>query len=135
MNPDGNRPHKPGMGGGNMSDMTVATTILNQMGGKRFVFMTGVKSLFAQNNSLFMKLPRNSSKANRLCIKLDLGRDLYVMRFYRQTGGTYDMKNHVYREIKEKDVKVLDGVFCDQLEEIFRDVTGLETRMPKIIWA
>ena len=34
---------------------------------------------------------------------------------------------------KYQEVKKLTGVYCDQLREIFRDETGLETRIPKII--
>ena len=34
---------------------------------------------------------------------------------------------------KYQEVKKLTGVYCDQLGEMFRDETGLETRIPRII--
>ena len=34
---------------------------------------------------------------------------------------------------KYQEVKKLTGLYCDQLGEMFRDETGLETRIPRII--
>ena len=65
-----------------MTDKQVATTILQQLGGKRFIFMTGIKDFFTNGDDLCMKLGRNASKANQLQIKYDYGTDLYIMRFF-----------------------------------------------------
>ncbi len=52
----------------------------------------------------------------------DEGADLYDLRFYRQS------MNHKTFEVKTKDIKTYEGVYCDMLEDIFTDVTGLYTR-------
>lgn len=51
--------------------MSVAETILQQLGGQRFTAMTGSKNYLADGNSLRMTLAKNHSKANRLAITLD----------------------------------------------------------------
>ena len=46
--------------------MTVANTILNQLGGNQFLAMTGCKNLLGFENGLQMRIPKNGSKARRL---------------------------------------------------------------------
>ena len=53
-----------------MADMTVANEILRQLGGNKFLVMTGANHLIGDTYSLSMKLPRNMSKANSLTIEL-----------------------------------------------------------------
>ena len=48
--------------------MTVANTILNQLGGNQFLAMTGCKNLLGFENGLQMRIPKNGSKANFLKI-------------------------------------------------------------------
>ena len=38
---------------------TIATTILQQLGGSRFIAMTGAKNLVAEENALIFRLPEN----------------------------------------------------------------------------
>jgi hypothetical protein len=95
--------------------MEIATTILNQLGGKRFIVMTGSKNFVTtQKGGLLMKLSRNASGAQYLKIELN-GSDLYEMEFYSVRGV----------EIKQK--AEFNGVYCDQLTEVFESVTGLYT--------
>ena len=63
----------------------IAKTILQQIGGRRFVAMTGSKDFIDMGNGLRMCLARNKTSANRLDIIYDAGLDLYNMRFYRRT--------------------------------------------------
>ncbi len=112
--------------------MSVPAIILEQLGGRRFIVMTGSRDFIGDGNTLRMSLARNSSGANRLEITLN-GLDLYDMRFYRRTGGKMNTKTYEISPVKEKDIKFYHDVWCDQLEELFREVTGLETRMPQII--
>jgi hypothetical protein len=95
--------------------MEVAKTILSQLGGKRFIMMTGSSNFIQLDNGLGMKLKRNTSKANYLRIKLT-SMDDYLVEFVKITAK--DMKV----------VKTYEGVYCDQLEDIFTDATGLYTR-------
>ena len=103
-------------------DNQVAKIILQQIGGRRFVAMTGSHDLINLGNGLRMSLSRNKTSANRLEIIYDEGSDIYDLRFYRQSI------NHKTFEVKTKDIKTIDGVYCDMLEDIFTDVTGLYTR-------
>lgn len=72
--------------------MSVAETILQQLGGQRFTAMTGSKNYLADGNSLRMTLAKNHSKANRLTITLDEATDTYRMRFYKYTAGRLNKK-------------------------------------------
>lgn len=103
-------------------DNQVAKIILQQIGGRRFVAMTGSHDFINLGNGLRMSLSRNKTSANRLEIIYDEGADLYNLRFYRQS---FSKKTF---EVKTKDIKTYEGVYCDMLEEIFTDVTGLYTR-------
>ena len=103
-------------------DNTIATTILEQLGGRRFMVMTGIRKFHTNNgDDLCMKIGRNKSKANHLRIEYDYNEDLYIMRFLRITKSQ-----------KITEVRTFEGVYCDQLEELFREITGLETRMLRI---
>ena len=64
---------------------TIARTILEQIGGKRFAVMTGSRDFVDMGNGLRMSLARNKTSANRLDIIYDAGTDLYNMRFFRKT--------------------------------------------------
>lgn len=102
-------------------DNQIAVTILQQIGGHRFVAMTGSHDFINLGNGLRMSLSRNKTSANRLEIIYDEGADLYNVRFYRQS------MNHKTFEVTTKDIEKIEGVYCDMLEDIFTDVTGLYT--------
>lgn len=101
----------------------VARTILQQIGGKRFIAMTGCSNLIDMGNGLRMNISRNKTSANRLEIILDECTDTYTMRFYRHT---FSKKTF---EVSTKDIALLEGIYCDMLEEIFTSTTGLYTRL------
>lgn len=102
--------------------MTIAETILQQIGGRRFIVMTGSKNLYDIGNGLRMNLSRNITQANRLEITLDKGLDLYSLRFYKQSIT----KNF---EVKIKEIAHYDMVYFDTLQDIFTSVTGLYTQL------
>ncbi len=101
----------------------VGAEILRQLGANKFLAMTGAKNLTVacERFDLRMDLPRNSGNVNRLEIKL-LPDDTYKMRFYKKM-----MKNYVDLVIKNE--SVYEGVYCDQLQEIFTSVTGMDTHL------
>lgn len=98
-----------------------AKIILQQLGGQRFITMTGSKRFLDLGNGLRMSLARNKTQANRLEIHLDKETDTYTMRFYRRI----EKKNF---DIVTTEITNHEGVYCDMLEEIFTSVTGLYTR-------
>lgn len=102
--------------------MSVAKTILEQLGGNKFIVMTGAKDLTDTGKGLLFRIGRNSAHINKVLVEYNEGQDLYTMVFYwvckSKTKGF---------EVKE--VKKLDGLYCDQLQELFTSITGMYTRL------
>ena len=94
----------------------IAKTILQQLGGNKFIAMTGAKNLGASNKSLSMKIGRNSKSINYVVITLKSS-DLYEMEFIRMRGA------------KRTVVKKVKGVYADQLQTMFTKYTGMNTRL------
>lgn len=108
--------------------MTVANIIYNQLGGNKFVVMTGSKNFLDDGNTLRMALAKNASKANRLWITLEAD-DTYTMRFFRYTAPRFSTKTYTFSDEKITEVRTIKGVYCDMLQELFTEVTGLYTRL------
>ena len=100
-----------------MSNLIVAETILKTLGGNKFRMMTGAKNLAGDENSLSMRIGRNSSNSNYLKITLTLD-DLYEMEFCKL--GRYGDK---------KSVKTYDLLHWDCLTEVFTEHTGMYTSL------
>lgn len=98
------------------TDLTVANTILEQLGGKLFAVMTGVKKAFGTNNSLQFTLPRIVNGINHVKIELT-PQDDYKVIFAKNSKHNFVV------------VKTLDGIYADQLQEIFTETTGLYTTL------
>lgn len=96
--------------------MNTAVTILNQLGGNKFIAMTGSKNLMNTGNGLQMNLSKNNAKAKFLSIELT-EMDLYRMTFYS-----------LNKEYQIETKKEVSGVYADQLNSIFEEVTGLITK-------
>ena len=101
----------------------IATTILEQLGGRQFLAMTGSKDLVALDGTggLKMKLTRNKSKAQYLFVTYMPARDLYTVEFkkVRTTGGDFQVLT----------VAEFSGVEATQLQPIFTSTTGLYTKL------
>jgi len=99
-----------------------AEVILQQLGGNKFRAMTGAKN-FTKNDkeqSISFKIPKAKDGINLVTIKLN-SRDTYDMEFYsvRNYKGKYSIK------IKAE----YNGVYNDQLQELFTKATGLYTSL------
>ena len=94
--------------------MEIAKTILEQLGGSRFVVMTGSKNFVAGEKNLSFKVGKNGSKVTHVRITLN-SKDLYDMEFLNIRG------------MKVKTVAECNDVFCDQLQELFTRYTGMYT--------
>lgn len=102
------------------ADHDAAMIIHEQMGGRRFTVMTGCKPLYFDGPSITYKLSKNASPATRLTITLKAN-DTYHMKFYRIKGRLGNYETVIEREH--------DGVYFDQLQELFTKQTGLYTRL------
>jgi len=108
--------------------MNIPATILEQLGGQKFIAMTGSKHFVGDGNTLRMTLAKNASKANRLYIALDPN-DTYTMRFFKYTAPRFNNKTFSFSNEKIEEVKTYKGIYCDQLEELFQHITGMNTRL------
>ena len=98
--------------------LTVATTILQQLGGKRFIVMTGCKDFVGSENSLFFKLPKKLNNITHVRITLDCD-DTYQVEFTRW----------VAKSLEHRIESRKTGIYCDMLQEEFTNETGLYTKL------
>lgn len=98
----------------------VAQTILAQLGGNRFIAMTGAKNFTHADDGrgrLAFKLPRKAKDGiNYISITLN-DRDLYDVTFCSMTG------------LNVREVSELPNLYADQLRAGFTGVTGLDTNL------
>lgn len=103
-----------------MSELRVAQTILAQLGGNRFIVMTGAKDFLGGEDSLMFRLPRGSARdgINKVKITLDWT-DTYNVDFLK-----CDFKKHESTTISSHTF-----VYADGLQRLFTEVTGLDTKL------
>jgi len=109
-----------------MSNLEVADKIFLQLGGGRFVAMTGANRFVCDKNSLRFKIGRNRSKTNTVEIELR-GDDTYNVTFKHVTNSRISLKTGKYIEGKNDVIREFSGVYFDQLQELFTEVTGMYT--------
>lgn len=90
----------------------VSKIILQQLGGNKFIVMTGAKNFVRGKNSLTFNIGRNKTSANKIKITLN-SKDLYDVEFFK--GG--------------KSMKTFDDIYFDGLRKIFTDYTGMRTSL------
>ncbi|QOX80901.1 hypothetical protein FY034_18035 (plasmid) [Trichlorobacter lovleyi] len=101
------------------SVLTVANTILQQLGGNRFKIMTGAKDFIGDETSLMFRIPRAKDGINKVRVTLDLAIDLYSVEFMRVNFKKYTFET----------VHTSNQVYFDDLERVFTEHTGLYTRL------
>lgn len=126
----------------------IANIILQQLGGNKFIAMTGAKQFVAIDRGIRFRIGRNATRTNMMRITLR-GDDTYKMEFIhiKNLPNPYTLMAkyvgmgmdpvEIERKIKQqtdpdKQVTVLreyDGIYCDQLQELFTDYTKLYTRL------
>jgi hypothetical protein len=99
------------------TNQEIAKTILAQLGGNRFRVMTGAKDFVAVDKGLGFSLPKYPGvKVNRVTVVLKAD-DTYTVIFSRWYNMTMTPLDKA------------EGVYCEDLERVFTDRTGLLTRM------
>ena len=97
--------------------LQIAKTILSQLGGNRFIAMTGAKRFEYDSKgsvvTLQFKIGRNAKQVNIVRINYIKGKDLYEMNFYKGA----------------KLLKKVSNVYADQLRKIFTKHTGMYTSL------
>lgn len=93
----------------------VAQTILAQLGGHRFLAMTGAYSLTHSADSLSMRLSMRAARGvGGVRITLD-GNDTYTLIAFKMKRGTFEVVESYHES----------GLYFDQLQEAFTEATGL----------
>ena len=95
--------------------MTIAKTILSQLGGRKFLAMTGANALAGHPSALSFHFPR--AKGVNYCKITLTPMDTYDIEF----GSIH---KHVYTLRR-----TIDGVYHDTLQKIFTEITGLATHL------
>jgi hypothetical protein len=95
-----------------MTDMTVARSILDQLGGERFVAMTGARDFVGGADSLTFKIGVNPKRVSQVRVTLTPA-DLYSVTFFR-IGKAPHIESDVY---------------SNMLEAVFSERTGLYTQL------
>lgn len=97
--------------------MSIATEILAQLGGSRFVAMNGAKNLINGGDYLQFDLPRGFSKNKAGKVRVTLtDSDLYRVAFYKWNA----------RKLEMILVSEFDGIFAEDLRRTYTQETGLD---------
>lgn len=95
---------------------TPAQIILQQLGGNRFLAMTGARMLCDLGDGLAFNLPRCAkNKATKVCIRL--AGDLYRVAFYSIRGVNVTERGE------------FDMICGDRLAALFTEQTGFDTHL------
>lgn len=95
---------------------TIAQTILAQLGGNRFLAMTGAKQLCVLGNGIKFDLPRGAkNKANKVTITLT--DDLYTVKFYSLRGVNLTERGE------------FEMIYAERLASLFTEQTGFCTHL------
>lgn len=90
--------------------------VIAQLGGGRFIAMTGAKDFFIGPKGVVFKIGRNSKNVNYVRINLN-------------SMDTYDIEFLQVRKFKEKVKSTAKGVYADTLRGAFEQHTGLRTSL------
>jgi hypothetical protein len=99
----------------------VAETILQQLGGRRFLVMTGAKNLVGGSNRLTFQVP--NAKCN--------GKRITGVWITLEPSDTYTVEAVYFdrRNVEHKIIDKREDVYCDQLQAVFTQLTGLDTHL------
>ena len=98
----------------------VADTIIQQLGGRNFVIMTGAKVVAHDGPTTVIRFPKSRNSdgewINRVAITLE-------------SDDTYTLKFGLVRSLEYKESKVATGVMAENLARVSDSSTGLRTTL------
>ena len=94
--------------------MSIANTILNQLGGSKFISMTGA-TCYSDGNTLVSKF-KGSKVANIMYVTLN-------------ESDLYDVKICKFKGMDVKTVKEVNNAYADMLKSLFETTTGLKASL------
>ena len=96
--------------------MKTAQTIINQLGGNKFIVMTGAKNFVAGDSMLMFSIGRGAkSGINKIKIQLN-NNDLYNVFFFNTKKAEYTVSN-------------FENVYTEDLTPLFTIETGFRTSL------
>lgn len=103
-----------------MANKEIAGTILAQLGGNKFIAMTGAKNFGTNGNDLAFSLPRYA------------GLKINMVKITLNSMDTYDIDFLKIPPMSKCDkpietIKRCTDIYNDQLQEVFTRYTGLDT--------
>lgn len=101
---------------------STAQTILSQIGGGRFIAMTGAKSFGDHGDALSFRLPSNFATKGINYVKITLDAD-----------DTYSVTFGKVRGLKYTVISTFSMIYCDMLTELFERETGLATSLGRSV--
>jgi len=97
--------------------MSIANTILEQLGGNKFIVMTGAKCFVNTGKGLQFSIGAGAvNKANKVLITLG-DDDLYTVKFFTIRG------------VNIVDKGEFPGVYADRLQALFTEQTGFDVTL------
>ncbi len=106
--------------------MSTGSTIYAQLGGGRFVSMTGAKFLLEWNTGLSFKLSSRSTKDGINFVRITLNAmDLYDIEFVKVGPQPRPLHALAGKTAKIATVATVENVGADQLQSVFTNHTGL----------
>ena len=100
--------------------MAVATTILSQLGGHKFVVMTGARDMMALDNGLRFRLPGGAGFCRQ---------GINLVRITLEDSDTYSV---AFQRVRGQTVKTISehvDIYDDGLRALFTAETGLDTHL------
>jgi hypothetical protein len=97
-----------------------AATILEQLGGRRFAFMTGARNFIGSENALSFRLPG----AGGFCKD-----GINAVRVVLDPSDTYTVTFSRVRGTKVTTVAEHADIYCEQLADLVSRTTGLVVRL------
>jgi hypothetical protein len=96
------------------TDITIAQTILQQIGSRRFIVMTGASGFVGHKDGLAFRLPSRFATDG-----------INYIRIYLNPMDTYDLEFGKIWGAKYTQINKIDGVYVDDLRRIISETTGL----------
>lgn len=96
-------------------DKRQAGELIKQLGGGRFIAMTGAKDFVVGPKGATFKIGRNAKSISH--VRIDLENDLYNVEFLLVRGTNIRVKSY------------FKHVYFDQLRDLFEKETGLRTSL------
>lgn len=93
-----------------------AQEILNQLGGNKFIAMTGATCYHDNNGKTLIAKFKGSRVANIMSVTLN-------------ETDTYDVRICKFKGLEIKEVKTVNGAYCEMLKPIFEQTTLLRTSL------